>query len=161
MRPASLGFRATGRAGPCPQLRPNDRCHSVVGISAAAAADRDLDFLAGLENAAVRQQRNRPDVLGLGQTHAGIDFGLAGGGEVKAGHLRRRIAFGDHMDGGHVIALDHGVVHRDGERHGIAVLGDLGKLQLDLGIHLRLGAAGQFGNQLVGLGAGGMGRLWG
>jgi hypothetical protein len=72
---------------------------------------------------------------------------------VAAGHRRQMksddagigIGVADDADLADVIVRRHRAVDSDGERHGIAVLGDLRKINRDLAALGRL-AAGEFGN---------------
>src|ERR1044072_1450756 len=101
--------------------------------SAAAAADRDLHLLARHHERAVIHFRDRNDVLRLGQADAGVRLGTAARGrEVEGRHAGVRIAVGDDQHFGDVRRLGHRALDRDGHRHGVAVLGDLGKVELDL-----------------------------
>ena len=116
--------------------------------SAAAAADGDLDLLAGGEQRAVVHFRDGDDVLRLRQTDADVRFGDAAlRREVERRDAGARIFIGDDQHFLHIGLLGHRAIDRHSHRHGVAVLGDLGKIELDLAVR-RLLAAGELLDQL-------------
>src|SRR5690606_20912327 len=115
---------------------------SSVSSLTAAAADGDLDVVAGLADRAVRHFGDRDHVLGLRQADAG-------GAALGAG----RRAKGEGRDRGFGVAgcqqhHSHGAGGVELDRNGVAVLGDLGGGQGQFALGGG-GAAGELGRQLI------------
>src|SRR5476651_1588455 len=111
---------------------------AMISSSAAAAADGDLDLAArGVERAVVHL-RDHDQLLRLGEPHAELDLSLAGERREFVGRNRRiGIAVGGDIDRLHVRLVAHLALDRDGDRHGVAVLRDLRRLQGDLALFRR------------------------
>src|SRR5580704_733252 len=124
---ASLGMRRRGFSAMmfCPVL--------FVG-SAAAAAHRDLDHFALGVKLAGRGLGQHGDGAGATQADAGRGFSAPGHRrQMKSDNARIGIGIADDADLADVIVRRHRAVDLDGERHGVAVLGDLGKIDRELG----------------------------
>src|SRR6185436_7547557 len=119
--------------------------------SAAAAADRDLDLLARHEERAVVHLGDRDHVLRCGEPDTRVGLGHAAGRrEMERHHAGARIFICHNQHVGDVRGFGHRAFDRHRHRHGVAVLGDLRHVELDLAFGRRL-AAGEFLDRLVGV----------
>src|SRR6516165_35989 len=117
--------------------------------SAAAAADRDLHLLAGLEHGTVVHLRNGDDVLGFRQSNARIDLGNAARRrKVKGCDAAARITLRHNQDIAHIRLLGHRAFDRNGHGDGVAVLGNLRQIKPHASFGSGL-SAGEFLDQLV------------
>src|SRR5580700_9449454 len=134
---ASLGTRRRGFSAMmfCPVL---------FVVSAAAAADRDLDHFAFGIKLAGRGLGQHGDGAGAAEADAGRGFGAPGHRrQMKSDDAGIRIGIADDADLADVIVRRHRTLDLDGERHGVAVLGDVGKIDRNLAALGRFGA-GEF-----------------
>src|SRR5882672_3550310 len=95
-------------------------------ISASAPAEGDLDLLRRVEVLAVGPD-HRVDVGGLGHLHAGSDEGIGALGNLEIRRQRVRVLLDQDRD--RLRPRDPAL---DGDRHDGAVLGDVGRGDLDL-----------------------------
>jgi hypothetical protein len=117
----------------------------------SAAADGHLHLLARGIELAVICLCDRNDVLRIRQPNAGVGFGdTACRREMEGRNAGIRIAVGEHDHVGDIILVRHRAFDRDGDRHGVAVLGDFRQVEPHATFSRSL-AAGEFLDQIIGV----------
>src|SRR6202035_4672047 len=136
---ASLGTRRRGFSAMIVFAR-----FCLLLFSAAATADRDLDHVAVGIKLAGRGLGQHGDGSGAAEADAGRGFGAPGHRrQMKSDDAGIGIGIADDADLADVIVRRHRTVDLDRQRHGVAVLGDLGEIDADLAALGRF-AAGEF-----------------
>src|SRR3984893_5629772 len=136
---ASLGTRRRGFSAMM-------SCPVLFVVFSAAAAHRDLDHFAVGVKFSRRGLGDHSDGAGAAEADAGRGFGAAGHRrQMKSDDTGIGIGIADDADLADVILRRHRAVDLDRQRHGVAVLGDLGKIDRDLAALGRFGA-GKFGD---------------
>src|SRR5216683_397114 len=87
---------------------------------------RDDDRRRVVPERAVGELRDGGHSLAAREPHARVDLGLARArSQIEIRHVRHRVPLRVQVDALHVIGGGHGAVHRDTDRNGVTVVGEL------------------------------------
>src|SRR6267154_1953771 len=88
--------------------------------------ERDHDGRRVVPERSVGELRDGGHTLAAGEPHARVDLGLARArAQIEIRHVRHRVPLRVQVDALYVIGGGHGAVHRDPDRNGVAVVGEL------------------------------------